>query len=353
MDCARVKTIPQFASTCWFNAILTALFYSQNMRNLILSRNLVQDTPVKRIIVEILTKYYTDNEYMKFYRTFSPEVIIKELNKENPEVFDVTNTSVGYNADKYIHKMVEYVGISNYVHFDATLNNADTNEYSLYYRPYDDEVNQTQVNEYFMRKPDIILVSTKPSLNPDNEGYPGYFKKQNIKFEEAISYNGHRYIADSMIIDNFNDRVCKKGHSICGITCSGQRYLYNGWTKKTIDRSMQGKLAVRDEPCGLMKHDWLDVSKEQFCLELDDCDITYLESKEQKIKAMVGKEMCFSFRKGARIYVYVRESIARQMYMGGNKYKYNNRMYKVRIGPRGGKYIVVQGKVVRIKGHHR
>ncbi len=37
--CRNVVTIPQYESTCWFNAILMCLLYSQQSRKLLLTEN--------------------------------------------------------------------------------------------------------------------------------------------------------------------------------------------------------------------------------------------------------------------------------------------------------------------------
>ena len=367
MDCSSVITLPQQSSTCWFNAILMALFYSEGMRKILLKRTF-NNTPVKKIIHEILHKYYINNdEYLTFYNTFSPEFILKELYKENPEVFDldIDKNKEGYFAWKYIHKMIEYLDIKNYVYIDAILKDVKTDEYGLYFKPYvfedmgkkydegdeyDEEAEHADIKKYFKINPEVLLINTQSSINP--EEYPEYFFKQNVFLNEEITYNGQEYVVDSMILDNFNSRVCKIGHTICGITCHNNRYIYNGWTSLTLDRGLTG-LSLKKKPCGLMKHDWLDKSLEQFCIDRDNCDLKYLETKVDKIKAL--KELCFSYKKGPRIYIYIRKDLINQREGGKNtyangseKYKYNGKSYKIRIGPRGGKYIISNGVKIRI-----
>ena len=356
--CTQVTTIPQFTSTCWFNAILTAVCYSQYMRTLVMHK-IGDDTPVKKIIATIIQQYYANKEvYMNFYKAFNPGKILTMLNEENSSVFDVLNCNIGYQANKYIHKIVDYVGIRNYTYLDAILKEAGKHDYTLLFKPSivkeGEIISEQFVNDYFKKEPDVLLISTQTNLNPISANYPEYFKKQDITFDASIKYNDKTYLADSMIIDNFNDRVCNKGHSICGITCNYERYLYNGWMATTIDRSVSesDKPRLKKIPWGLKQHDWLDRTKEQFCLDIDTCDIRYLETKNAKLQAVFDKEMCFSFSKGSRIFVYVREDLIKEL-TGGTvvkpmKYRYKNRLYKLRTGSRGGKFIIVKGKVVRI-----
>lgn len=371
MNCSSVITLPQksTSSTCWFNSIMMALFYSQGMRA-ILKKRLTKNTLVKNIIYEILEKHYIKNdEYIKFYNTFSPEFILKELNKENPKYFDLDieddESHQGYFAWRYIHKMIEYLEIKNYVYIDAILKDVKTDEYGLYFKPYvfeeigqkydegdeyDEEAEQADINKYLKKNPEVLLINTQSSINP--EDYPKYFFKQSVFLNEEITYNGQEYVVDSMILDNFNSRVCKIGHTICGITCHGNRYMYNGWTSLSFDRSEKG-ISLQKKPCGLMKHDWLDKKLEQFCIDKENCDLVYLETKVDKIKAL--KELCFSYKKGPRIYIYIRKDLINQREGGKNtyatateKYKYNGRLYKIRVGPRGGKYILSNSVKIRI-----
>jgi hypothetical protein len=396
--CSSVITIPQksTSSTCWFNSILMALLYSQGMRTILLKKTF-SGTHVKNIIHEILHNYYVNNnvknnKYLNFYNTFTPESILNKLNEENPEKFNViikdNNSHKGYSAWKYINKMIEYLDIKKYVYLDAILKDAETDEYGLYFKPYVfDEMNKEFTNEeeeeaaikvYFNEIPEVLIINTKSSINSDDY-YPDYSLKQNdVYFEEEIIYNGDTYVVDSMIIDNFNSRVSNKAHTICGISCGGQRYIYNGWTSLKFNEDLT---SLTKKPCELMKHNWLDKTKEQFCINLNQCNLEHPETKEGKKNALI-KELCFSYKKGPRIYIYIRKDLlnnvknetigntgnsgnsgnsgnnvkkennASQASQGGksisNKYKYKGRLYKIHIGPKGGKYIISQGIKIRI-----
>jgi len=102
-----------------------------------------------------------------------------------------------------------------------------------------------------------------------------------------------------MILSNFNDDVCNSRHSIAGITCNGSRYLYNGWTDKTEDKSKPVDAQFYKFPCSLIMHDWMDKSKNDFCLNPKTCFIT-------PIKDPLKNHTCFSYNKGDRLYIYIR-----------------------------------------------
>lgn len=51
---------------------------------------------------------------------------------------------------------------------------------------------------------------------------------------------------DSILLRSFNNEGTNKGHAITGITCGGERYVYNGWMR--IDGSSKF--------CNLISFDW-------------------------------------------------------------------------------------------------
>ena len=82
-DCTKVITIPQYTGTCWFNAILMALLYSEGMRTLLLkaSKN-TSPTKSKQTLRYILENLYTQNEnidHVKYFDKIRPETILKEF----------------------------------------------------------------------------------------------------------------------------------------------------------------------------------------------------------------------------------------------------------------------------------
>jgi hypothetical protein len=79
--------------------------------------------------------------------------------------------------------------------------------------------------------------------------------------------------------------------------------MYNGWIARTIDSGISSKI-FRKVPCALMQHDWLDRTKPGFCIDARKCDLDFNTNAK---KAQT--ELCFSFGKGPRNYVYIREDL--------------------------------------------
>jgi hypothetical protein len=122
--------------------------------------------------------------------------------------------------------------------------------------------------------------------------------KDSLKsMSEQIFYNGKEYNLDAVILANWNINK-KSGHAIAGITCKKGKYVYNGWTRTSMDPVM-AKNITRNIPCELMKYDWNIVKNNDFCLNTKKC-IPELLKRKLKVK-----DLCFNFSKGGRQLVYV------------------------------------------------
>lgn len=322
-DCETVVTIPQYTGTCWFNALLMATLYSQHIRNLLLNKledgtlNLADETHAQRkelhsILLDIITKHHraadavTRQEmYDHFFAKVTPEFILDKLHSIDKKVFHFDpKQNEGFIHYAYIHRFLDFLGVSD-VHsmvvVSNTLVHVPVQKWSFVIRDnkkiyvtYPSYTSPQHANKVY----DIVLVHREIILNDINN-------QINFKHEENIIINGETYILDSLLLVNFNKLECGAGHEICGITCQGQRYLYNGWMKRTKDaarklsaRSSSSSFKTANIPCGLMKYDWLN-KKGQFCI--DDKDCTLYTSNNHDLTSTV----CFDISRGVRTYVYV------------------------------------------------
>ena len=80
--CNKVITIPQYEPTCWFNAILMAILYSQHSRKLLLDDNIFsrKKTKITKILNHILKYQYISNKYAEqYFNIMTPGKILKYL----------------------------------------------------------------------------------------------------------------------------------------------------------------------------------------------------------------------------------------------------------------------------------
>ena len=326
--CDNVISLKQYGPTCWFNSILMALLYSDESRKLLLkkSKEWNKKIEVLNTINYILHhKYLRTDKAFKDYEYFDkirPEYILKELYKYNNKKFiiDPDVNKHGYKSALYIRKIYKLLGVKVlYLDLDLKTKN-------IYYSIYNNIKvvsfdgtkinmqinikNQSTINKY-LNDPDVIIINTKPfeiktypywykiNNNASYENYADLAKFANLNYE--ITNNKNIYQQDSVLLTDYNSVA--GGHSIAGITCRNDRYVYNGWTRTTIDPNLKKNTVKADFqkhiniPCELMKFDWNVKTDKEFCLNRKKCILD----------AMDINQLCFSFNKGDREVIYVKK----------------------------------------------
>jgi hypothetical protein len=357
--CSNVISLKQYGETCWFNAILMAVLYSDKSRKLLLKKSKAWN---EQIEVLNTIKYILHHKYLRtdkihndyaYFDKIRPEYILSELYKYNNKKFTFNSDAIksGYTAQLYIRKIYKFLGVS--VLFVDKI--GDDLYYSLYnntkilnlhfgeiYLKYEHKSIET-INRK-SKNPDVIIVNfNDPDIDIAN--YPSWYKLDGAKYktildsikngEDNINYENNLYINDSILLSNYNSAY-KGGHAIAGITCRGDRYVYNGWTRTTIDKNItnlwikydyKGEVSyenpslnirasdedlpkdaivilAKDEdqlriPCELMKFDWDPFKEKDFCLNTNDCILETMNIHE--------RDLCFSFNKGRRSLIYVKK----------------------------------------------
>lgn len=391
-DCNTVITIPQTRETCWFNSILMSLFYSQYSRKLLINTNsFSREKNELDVILNMMISYlykYDANELVQvsddskaqiFYNLYDPTYILKLLRKIKYENKSGKKVSI-LNKDEYEKIIVKEFGnnaisilprLIDYMSKKSIIVNYFDNKFFLHKRQYEKKVEydnyQTAscpsyeeyrdfINEQYI--PDYILINViDPVNNPfydennmqhmrqlnithdekssiqltcqQNKNHP-FIDVENYKIQESIQYRGNRYKLDSCLITNHNKTPDGDGHSIVGITCNNNRYLYNGWLIKdtrpqkikksrppppsyesivsqkppppsyeSLENKKGGKF-----PCELMKFDWLEDNIKDFCLNTESCIIDDVKSEDYI------NNLCYSFDKNDRTYIYVLDNDA-------------------------------------------
>ena len=372
-NCDNVITLKQYGPTCWFNSILMAVLYSEESRKLLLKKSKKWD---KKIHILKTLKYILENKYFRssniykdyeYFDKIRPEYILEKLYKYNKKKFSF-NPKIkkgGYAPALYIRKIYKLLG--------AKVLFLDFKDNLLYYSKYNNTkvinsaVKKEAVIKYILKfvpkekvlekfeNPDVIIINFTKSI-VDN--IPEYYKvPTNSPFYNIISFNdkvvikGMNYIQDSVLLSNWN-RTEIGGHSIAGIKCKDNKYVYNGWTRGTIDIHLQnlnftkedydkerlwvsevidksvvyvnvknnlvvdklpvGGILVSDNihiPCELMKYDWNVMKNSEFCINKRQCMLD--THSDKSIKNIINKdknELCFSFNKGPRLLIYVNKN---------------------------------------------
>ena len=82
MNCSKLAVIPQYAGTCWFNAILMVSLYSQYTRKAVIkaSKNWNKNDSFLMVLKEILKISYKEPEKVeKLFYKIKPEKILLKM----------------------------------------------------------------------------------------------------------------------------------------------------------------------------------------------------------------------------------------------------------------------------------
>jgi|688.fasta_scaffold171301_2 hypothetical protein len=355
--CKRVVTIPQADNTnvCWFNAIIMALLYSQNSRNLLLTDNkLAKKTDKISIILnQILKRQFMKNKYEEdYFKYMRIEKILKYINFfPNKESLDFV-LGHGYNSSLAIHKFIDKLGKTSlnlniyngeiYGNVNLLIENLDIFKKGETQQQKSLEIEEdvlkrleTIKEDNFRHNPDYIVLNSIDELPIEKQPlYNGLFvqtlyflARKNLlhkillrsydittvgilTLQDIIYYNGDTYILDSCILGNFNKIGTGGGHAISGITCNNNRYVYNGTFRHRGTVDNPGVITKRSQ-CDLMKFPWNIRQESKFCINPRICNLDLVDQPPTD-------NLCFSFDKGARTIIYVKENRLKPFY---NVYK--------------------------------
>ena len=359
--CNNITTIPQFGGTCWFNSILMASLYSEKSRKLILeiSKRWDINNGFLMIIRAILLKYYKKSiETTKYFNKLKPELLLfKMLNSfgdiKLKEEFKKKLRRNGYEDlgwfDDYVTNFYKFLGVNvlditflknkNLYLLDFTKHlKYKSNDQGLYYSYVDENVlfsnteqqEKQQIKHILDKIPDVLIFyhsdfggETTENIEKLYDYYSSInrnaakthdLKEHDISpgdissYKETITFGGYKYKLDSCLLGNYDISQPNQqgkpipGHAIVGISCKNKKFVYNGWNTQTTDLAAgENFVAKTSEACSLMEYDW-DVKKDDsFCLNSVLCKLDFFKEKHNR-------ELCFSFNRGKRILVYIREN---------------------------------------------
>ena len=350
-DCNRVFRLPQKFGTCWMNSLLMSLFYSQGMRNILLSNmdiweTLLRKQPQSSDVFRNLNRLYgliKDILINKFIEVpdrvvtdvamnlMVPSTFIELLHKLDPKKFFYNDPHGGGWGFMYLRNLLGFLGVENVAFLDiykpyenpmmyrARVSSDHMRHYSTTETPSRSSqfIEHESVNMSTMKR--IYADYTNPKNNFEmlvlyqHHGFGDVPYEQRDKFvltefylDKEIRFNGQIYVIDAVNLHNFNRDTCSKYHAIAGITCNNKRLIYNGWLSHTKDTAMGTSgpasfIPNINVPCPLFNYDWLQNGS--FCLKPRDCRLHFVGQTE------LNTELCFNLVKHHAIYFAVRKDI--------------------------------------------
>jgi len=299
-NCSRVYTPVQRGATCWFAAIMMTLFFSQRMRAVCWSRakGVVQKrdwrAPIADAMMKIMTNYDINSINKNIIGKLEPRAFLRSLRRYDPSYFDSKPGEAveGASYGPYQHKFFAFLEIP---HLSVTVPRGSSEAiYSAY--NFDLPINENEWERAVETldpkgtfvdtdSPVVIVVHREAGESYLQKTWKTYRPKMHqlrgihpAKHPEKIVYNGREYILDSCILPSYASNACSIAHTVAGVTCNGDKYVYNGWAARSGDPAMGGSAITREAPCALMKSDW--AQKRVFCIDTNSCAITNKKKNE-------------------------------------------------------------------------
>lgn len=325
-DCSRVYTPTQRGSVCWFAAIMMTLFFSQRMRSVsfyhakILIKSNDWKSPIADAMIKIMANYEINSINKDIIGKLEPRAFLKAIRKYDPIYFNSKSKEIDEGAPygPYQHKMFAFLEIP---HLSVTIPRGSTEaKYSAYNfdlpldeRTWNSSIETLDPKGSFVDtdNPKVIIIHREAGESYLQAAWKTYRPKMYeikginlVRHPEQISYNGRVYMLDSCILPSHISNACSLAHTIAGVTCNGDKYVYNGWAAQSGDPAMGGSAITREMPCALMKNDW--AADGSFCVNTDNCTITGKKKHE----------FCFeAFKRSSVVYVrddQIKSSIVNQ-----------------------------------------
>lgn len=281
--CEHVFTFLQQGPICWFTAVMTALFSSQYLRLAIAKAlpglaKVPWKAPIALDMAKILAGYDRRNAAPELFDRLEPHRFLEYLGSHNPNVFNAKLSASGGYSELYLKKMLDFLETS---HLFVARHKSEDTAFVLstfnYMFPQNTDKRLRKLSRGLLnagkhmklKAPAVLVVLTEHirerltreafevyerALDATPIGIKGAMPNAHAP---TIQYEGWTYYLDSFILANNNTLVCQKSHAIAGVTCNGQRYMYNGWASSTRGNKAMGGVRVnRALPCPLMPVDW-------------------------------------------------------------------------------------------------
>ncbi|AGE56467.1 hypothetical protein PBCVNEJV1_886L [Paramecium bursaria Chlorella virus NE-JV-1] len=323
-SCSKVYTAKQEGSICWFAAVFTTLFFSQNTRIVVKkhAQRLIRDPSSRDIalaMLEILKGYETGKVSKRVVNHMQPRQFLMDLRKARPEYFSaMQNGTDEAHYGTYQHAFFAFlkvphlsIGVVNGKIVYSGFNKDLPLDHKLW--PMSMKTLPTKGTYIDTNKPEVLIIHKDSGEDylqnfwsspvPEIGTVAGYSPNSHAK---VIKYNGISYILDSCILGaEVRTQTCSIAHAIAGVTCNGERYVYNGWTAKSGDPAMAGSTSViSDMPCALGKYNW-DKNK-SFCINTGACRFQNARPNQ------IGRELCFNSVARSSV-IYIRADIVRSV----------------------------------------
>jgi hypothetical protein len=345
--CYKLKKIPQFSSTCWFNSILTVMLYSEGFRRCLETHfNNVKKPRNDKLLTFLLfmLKNYNNIEQLeKVYKSFKdfrlkPEyILLSYLNKYDEitkKIFKKKIFKLGYQPIYITHILKSYnIPYINLIKYDTNIYiNLKSLKYDMQH--LDNVYNKNDNIENFLTKledTNILILNVnninnkiyntrdidKNNIFDDYKSkisnYPSLIKDIN-NIAEEISINNHTFKLDCCIITNdYTETILNVKeiyHAIACISCNNKKYIIDSQNNfKFTNDNLTIHASYLDEK-GLLPFDWLNNLKNnsKFYIENDKVHISNIKQSSLMSAIGLNKKISYNLKNSPILFFYIKKN---------------------------------------------
>jgi len=300
MDISKLPVIPQYLGTCWFNAILMSLLYSDGCQETFYNIAIRDRWFLNRKgesfkfllfkILDLLVRIKNETDAEKLEELYQK---LEELYQKNkPEKIFL---KYAYKYDYSIRDRLE-IGY-NGIYIITFLKNLGINVLDIIFQNGNYYIGYLTFHQKFMIRPNEVLEEIQKLITNGADflikleqfnSYLNIPERFNVSYFKSFIFNNiiildeKKYTLRSLNISNYNNPI----HAISGIIFEGDYYVYNGWINTTNQKS-----------CPLFPFNWN--LNQPFCINTENCELVLREDT---------KDLCFNFFNGYKIKIYTSSS---------------------------------------------
>ena len=310
-NCDLITVIPQNTTTCWFNAILTSMLYSDRSKKYLLEKAKNwkgQNTNKFLQILKQILYYNVKNDNDKLRQLFQKykieSILLLYMKNYDDKLYNILKYKLKeiYSFGFYILIIYMIFNKLNIDYLDITITTNDNylNVYKNSYNIQDIFYINTSIDSNHIITDIEKILPKYIFFNDIEDEYPELYSDKNLNnhlrdnlrdhFEfntyNYLMYKKNYYYLDSILLSNYN-KISNGHHLIACITCDTEKYIYYGTPSN----------------CRLIKYDWLTNLNKSFII----IDCTLIPIDDSKVEKFTELNINVYCPTKNYIYFYVKD----------------------------------------------
>ena len=352
--CSKLKKIPQFSGTCWFNSILTVMLYSEGFRRCLATHfNNVKKPRNDKLLTFLLfmLKNYNDIEQLeKVYKSFEnftlkPEyILLSYLKKYDEYTKNILKNKIKINILNFAYQplyithilhtynipFINLIKNKNDIYINLKHNKKDIYNLNKIHSNIDNKdklisdletINIIILNINYNVLYDFKDISDLNDLDTYSDKINNYntLKKNINNIAEEITINNHTFKLDCCIITNNYPNIFTNltdYHAIAGINCNKTNYIIDSRNKFEFNTDNFNLTITKKFKYdrSLLKYNWLNDLKKKYTFYIDDLNNKVIcnnitSDKSLSLLTSLKKYISYNIESSPILFFYIKKNI--------------------------------------------